>query len=300
MLAIDFQYASKEYRHRTGLEEARFSVEAGSFFGILGPSQSGKSTIVRLLFDYIHPTGGDVLVFEWNSVRDSVRIRQAAGYVPSKVTGHSRMTVHDLLVFLCSGAGRVDEARLRELCMKFHLEPRARFDALEDGERKKLVFVSVLLRDPPLLVLDEPSLGLAPFEREAVFAELTRLHENGSTVLFTTRSVEEIVRYCTHAAILQNGAVLRAGEVREMDFLRARRVTFTADGAPEAAHALGIVNFQGDDRSVSFTYTGSIDTLVKTLAQFTVHTLRIEEPTMESVLVANRVSEGGHPHEAEV
>ena len=170
MLAIDFQYASKEYRHRTGLEEARFSVEAGSFFGILGPSQSGKSTIVRLLFDYIHPTGGDVLVFEWNSVRDSVRIRQAAGYVPARVTGHSRMTVHDLLVFLCSSAGRVDEARLRELCMKFHLEPRARFDALEDGERKKLVFVSVLLRDPPLLVLDEPSLGLAPFEREAVFA----------------------------------------------------------------------------------------------------------------------------------
>lgn len=300
MLAVDFRYASKDYRRRAGLEESHFSVEAGSFFGILGPAQSGKTTLVRLLFDYIRPTSGEILVFDWNSARDSLRIRRAAGYVPARVAGHSRMTVRGMLLSMCRVSGHVDEARMRELCMKYGLEPKARFDSLEDGERKKLVFISVLLRDPPLIVLDEPSLGLAPFEREAVFAELAALHENGTTILFTTRSVEEIVRYCTHAAIMQNGAILRAGEAGGMDFLRARRVSFTADDAAAAAHALGIVNFQGDEHAASFTYSGSVDALVKTLAQFTIHSLRIEEPTMESVLIANRVSEGGHSHAAAV
>ena len=296
MLAVDYRFVSKEYRAASGVEEVRFSVEAGSFFGILGPSQSGKTTLVRLLFDFIHPSSGEVLVFDRDSRKDNVFIRRSTGYVPARVTGHSRMTVRQMLNAFWKGTGKPDETRFQELCGLLRLEPDARFDTLEDGERKKTAILSALLLDPPLIVLDEPSQDLEPYERELVFSELRKLHEKGSTILITTRSVDEAARHCTHAAILQNGELLQAGEVAQMDFLRARRVTLSADDASGAARALGIANFHGDENTVSFTYSGSADTLVKTLAEFTVNSLRIEDPTMESVLIATRVTEGGRAH----
>ena len=296
MLAVDYRFVSKEYRAASGVEEVHFSVEAGSFFGILGPSQSGKTTLVRMLFDFIRPSSGEILVFERDRRKDSGFIRRSTGFVPARVTGHSRMTVRQMLYAFWKGTVKPDENRFRELCDLFRLEPNTRFDALEDGERKKAVILSALLLDPPLIVLDEPSQDLEPFEREIVFSELEKLHEKGSTILLTTRSVEEIARYCTHAAVLQNGELLQAGEVSQMDYLRARRITLTADDASGAARALGIANFHGDEHAVTFTYSGPADTLVKTLADFTVLSLRIEDPTMESVLIATRVAEGGRTH----
>ncbi len=294
MLAVDFRYATRDFRDHSGVEEVRFSVEAGSFFGILGPTQSGKSTLLRLMFDYIHPASGEIAVFDWDSVRDSVKIRASAGYVPAHVRGHSRMTARQMIYAMNRSDARIDDGRLAELCARFQLDPAMRFDKLDEGDRRKLAFICVLLQDPPLVAVDEPSLNLEPFEREAVFEELRRLHANGTTVLITTRSVDEIVEYCTHTAILQNGTVVHTGEVAQMDFLRARRITVLAENAPEIASALGIVNFHGDAHSVSFTYAGSMDTLIKTLSSFTIENLRIEEPTMQSVMIANFVTEGGH------
>ena len=209
MIAVDYRFVSKEYPAAAGLEEIRFSVEAGSFFGVLGPMQSGKTTLVRLLFDYIHPSGGEILVFGRDSVKDSAYIRRNAGYVPARVTGHSRLTVRQMLQTFRKSGKKLDEDRIRQLCEQFRMDPGTGFDALENGERKKLAILSVLLQDPPLVVLDEPSQNLDAYERELVFTELRRLHENGTTVFFTTRSVEETARYCTHAAILQNGGEYR-------------------------------------------------------------------------------------------
>ena len=296
MIAVDYRFVSKEYPAAAGLEEIRFSVEAGSFFGVLGPMQSGKTTLVRLLFDYIHPSGGEILVFGRDSVKDSAYIRRNAGYVPARVTGRSRLTVRQMLQTFRKTGKKLDEDRIRQLCEQFRMDPGASFDALENGERKKLAILSVLLQDPPLVVLDEPSQDLDAYERELVFTELRRLHENGTTVFFTTRSVEETARYCTHAAILQNGELLTVGEAARMDFLRAKRITLTAENAAGAVAALGISNYHGDDHAVSFTYPGSVDTLVKTLANYSISTLRIEDPTMESVLIATRVTEGGRTH----
>jgi|GEM_PF-1027701 len=287
MFAVEFRSLSKRCgKADKALTDVNFGVEAGSFFGILAPKDAGKTSLLRLIFNYIRPDSGSISVFERDSVRNSTAIRRYAGFVPAQVNGRSRMRVRAILEQLHTAFGSMDEGRMRELCEQFRLNPHARFNTLTACERKCLAIVSVLLNDPPLIVLDEPSLDLDQKLRAEVFAELHKLHENGSTILFSTISVEEIALHTTHAAVLQDGILLDTAPTADFTALRAQRVMLESPDASEIINALGVEHFHGNDRAAMFLYTNSMDLLIKTLASYTVTSLRIEQPTMESVLRA--------------
>lgn len=295
MFAVDFHHISKTFGKTDNvLNDVNFSVEAGSFFGILSSPHSGKTTLIRMIFDLLHPSEGSIDVFERNSVKDSVKIRRSASYVPARIEGHSRMSVKAMLETLTSYSGKYDAGRMQELCFEFGLDPRAHFDALEVGERKRLMIISALMNDYPLIVMDEPTLDIEPDMQGKVFEELHKLHAKGSTILFTTGRVEEIRSHCTHVALLDGNSVLAACPVNEMAALSALSVTLEVENAAEVVRDLGIDSFREKGDSVSFSYPGTEDSLVKALSQYPIRFLRIENPTLENVLISNRVMKKEH------
>ena len=288
MFAVEFCHVSKSYgkNEKQILTDVDFGIEAGSFFGILAPHQAGKTTLLRLVFDYIRPDKGNIFIFERDSVKHSSKIRRYAGFVPAQLKGDSPLRVKAILKQLHAPFGKMDEERMQELCLKFDLDPQARFRSLTNCQRKCLTIVAVLLNDPPLIILDEPSLDLDLTMRVQTFAELHKLHQNGSTIVFSTISAEEIAVHSTHTAVLQNGTLLDSAPTAEFSALHAHRVRLESSQTAEILDALGFDSFQTHSRVVSFLYTESIDKLIKTLAAYSVKDLTIEQPTMESILKA--------------
>ena len=290
MFAVDFHHVTKTFGKTDNvLNDVNFSVDAGSFYGILSSPHSGKTTLLRMIFDLLHPSEGRIDVFERDSVKNSVKIRRSASYVPARIEGQSHMSVRAMLETLTSYSGKFDVGRMQELCFTFGLNPLSHFDVLQVGERKRLMIISALMNDYPLIVLDEPTLDIEPDMQGKVFEELHRLHSKGSTILFTTSRVEEIRSHCTHVALLDGNSILAACLVNEMTALSAHSVTFELPNASEVVRELGIDNFREKGDSVSFSYPGTEDSLIKVLSQYPIRFLRIENPTLENVLIANRV-----------
>jgi len=300
MFAIDYNQLCWYAPDGFALENIRLRVPQGSFFGLLGPQECGKTTLLRLTMGLLRPQAGTVTVLGSDSVMGSRNVRRQCTYAPSELSAQaacaSRLRVKEFLAGSMAARGKVDHSRIGEMCQLFHLDRQSKLAWLDEAERKRLILAMALLPEAPMIILDEPSLFLTKPERQLLFAELQRQHGNGATIFFATRSIHELRRYTTHCALMTGGGILCGGETASMDILHARRVTVDVAGAvQELVDTLGVHNYMRSDTGISFLFTGDMDRLVKTLSRFRVLTLRIEEPTLESALAAYHIM-GGSEH----
>ena len=300
MFAVDYNQLCWSTPDGFELENIRLRVPQGSFFGLLGPQGCGKTALLRLTMGLLRPQAGTITVLGNDSVIGSRSVRRQCTYAPASLCVEaaldSRLRVREFLAGSMSLHARVDHSRIAELCHLFHLDMHEKLAHLDDPERKRLMLIMALLPEPALILLDEPSLYLTSPERQLLFEQLKALHENGSTVFFTTRSVIELCRYTTHCALMTGGSILCGGETAQLDILRSHRVTVSVrEGADELAAVLGVRNYTLADDSISFFYTGEMDRLVKLLSQLEVLNLRIENPTLESAMAAWHIM-GGNEH----
>ncbi len=198
-----------------------FSVPAGQVFGLLGPNGAGKSTTVRILVTLSTPDGGSASVAGYDVRREPSAVRRALGYVPQSSGVDREGTGHENLVLqgrLQGMRGPDLERRARELLELFTLEEKA--DALvrtySGGQKRRLDVAMGLVHRPQVLFLDEPTTGLDPEARVAMWDELSRLASAEKlTILLTTHYLEEADRLAERVAIVSQGKVV-------------------VDGAPEA------------------------------------------------------------------
>ena len=203
------------------LDGMTFSVPAGQVFGLLGPNGAGKSTTVRILVTLSTPDGGSASVAGHDVRREPGAVRRALGYVPQSSGVDREGTGHENLVLqgrLQGMRGPDLERRARELLELFTLEEKA--DALvrtySGGQKRRLDVAMGLVHRPQVLFLDEPTTGLDPEARVAMWDELSRLASAEKlTILLTTHYLEEADRLAERVAIVSQGKVV-------------------VDGAPEA------------------------------------------------------------------
>ena len=294
MPALETRKLSKYYGRRTGIQEINLSVEEGSFFGILGPDNAGKTTLLRLLLGLLFPTGGSAFIFDMDCLSGPF-IRRMIGYAPAFFYAPRSARIRDLLAISARCYGEVDYSRIQELCAILGLDSRCSFGELSAEGRKKTGLIAAMLHDPKLLLLDEPTIGLDDVDSSTLFELLHDLNRGGTTIVFTTTQVEEVRRHCTHAAILDGGALLQAGPVGELQALHAFRITVNIDGnVYDLAKELKIRNFSSDTGALTFTYDGELDRLIKTIAGYHVHGLHIGEPTLDAVVLSCQIR-GGAP-----
>jgi ABC-2 type transport system ATP-binding protein len=280
---------TKSYGRARGLDGLDLQVRPGEVFGLLGPDGAGKTTLVRILLDLVRPTGGQVRVLGLDPRADSLQVRRRTGYLPARVAVSGRQTAGDFLAFLGNLAGGASEVRVSELAGRLGLDLSRSVRSLPADARRKLGLVQAFMRDPELLVLDEPTSVLDPAARQEVVAMVGEARAAGRTVLLATRVRSEAQQVCDRVGILRHGRLLTVETAEELRRRAVHKVEIHFDApVPAAAFAglPGVGDLQLDGAVLRCTLNGNADALVKAAAEHTVLAFLSAEPPLEDALPA--------------
>ena len=219
------------------------SIRRGEIFGIVGPDGAGKTTLLQLFAAILDPSVGTCRVLGHDSVRQASQITAQIGYMPQGFTLYHRLTVSENIAF----AARIRDVSPQELAYRrMRLLAMAGLDRFEHrpehqlsgGMRKKLALCTNLIHEPPLLILDEPSLGVDPLSRAELWRMLEDFRRNGATIVLTTSYMDEAER-CDRVAILDSGNIKATGSPAELKALGEGAVfELTAENLHDAAGRL--------------------------------------------------------------
>ena len=231
------------------LEGLDLEINAGELFGLLGPNGAGKTTTISILTTRGEPTSGQAVVAGADVVKNPAAVRQRIGVVPQRPNPDRSLTAQENLVFHAAYFGigyHAASARAERLLAAFGLAERggAKVGELSGGQQQRLMIARALMHDPEVLFLDEPTVGLDPQTRLALWDVLRDLHARGHTIVLTTHYMEEADRLCERVAILDRGRLLALDTPAN---LKARapggtlvEITLDADASAAAAAAGGV------------------------------------------------------------
>ena len=207
----------KSYGGRVAVDGIDFEVEPGICFGFLGPNGAGKTTTMKMIYGLAEIGGGELRVLGRDAARARREIKARLGVVPQETNLDGELTVRENLAFQAGYFGLSGEevgSRIEELLEFALLKERAdeRIWSLSGGMKRRLLIARALVNDPELIVLDEPTTGLDPQARLAVWNALDRLRRRGVTLLLTTHYMEEAARLCDRLLIMDHGQIVAEGE----------------------------------------------------------------------------------------
>ncbi|HSD24909.1 MAG TPA: ABC transporter ATP-binding protein [Solirubrobacterales bacterium] len=222
-VAVSARGVTKRFGERTAVAGIDFDVEPGICFGFLGPNGAGKTTTMKMIYGLATVDGGELTVLGMDANTERREIKSRLGVVPQETNLDADLTVRENLLqqarYFGIDSGRAEE-RAAELLGFSLLSERAdeRIHGLSGGMKRRLLISRALMGDPELVVLDEPTTGLDPQARLAVWGALDRLRRRGVTLLLTTHYMEEAERLCDRLVIMDEGRIVAEG--RPADLVR--------------------------------------------------------------------------------
>jgi ABC-2 type transport system ATP-binding protein len=224
------------------LDGLDLSVRDGEFFGLLGPNGAGKTTTLGILTTRIHATSGQAFVAGHDVRAEEVAVRRRIGVVPQRPNPDRGLNVIENLVFHGAyfGMGASDAtARAMALLEQFEIADKAvaKVEDLSGGQQQRLMIARALLHEPRVIFLDEPTVGLDPKARLALWDVLRRLHREGRTIVMTTHYMQEADELCDRLAIIDRGRLLACESPEQLRALApgATLIDLSVEGDAEAA-----------------------------------------------------------------
>ena len=211
----------KSYNGRLAVDGIDFTVSAGTCFGFLGPNGAGKTTTMKMIYGLATIGGGQLEVLGMDAVTNRREIKARLGVVAQETNLDGDFTVLENLIVQSSyfGISKADaEPRAQELLRFTQLIDRAgdQVNTLSGGMKRRLMIARALVNDPEIVVLDEPTTGLDPQARLAVWQALGDLKGRGVTLLLTTHYMEEAARLCDRLVIIDHGRIVTEGTPAEL------------------------------------------------------------------------------------
>ncbi|MCB2189037.1 MAG: ABC transporter ATP-binding protein [Deltaproteobacteria bacterium] len=212
---IEVKDLTKRFGETLAVDRLNFRVEKGEILGLLGPNGAGKTTTMRVLTGYFPPSGGTVSIAGRDVLDEPLAARRAVGYLPENVPLYGDMRVGEYLAFVGRVKGLTAEATRRELDRVMALlalgERRGQLiRQLSKGFRQRVGLAQALLADPPVLILDEPSIGLDPGQIVEV-RSLIRAMAGEKTVIFSSHILPEVAATCSRVIIIHRGQLVAEG-----------------------------------------------------------------------------------------
>jgi len=225
MAAIETQGLSKRYGDLVAVEELDLTVERGEVFGLLGPNGSGKTTTILMLLGLTEPTSGRVRVLDYDPVREPLSVKRRVGYLPDTVGFYDDLSGRENLRYTAAlngmhGPGvdaRIDEA-LASMGLTDAADRPVR--TYSRGMKQRLGLADVLLKEPELVILDEPTLGLDPQAAHEFLGLIRSLGDRGLTVLLSSHLLHQVQTVTDRVGLFRKGRMALVGSVPEL----ARRV----------------------------------------------------------------------------
>lgn len=216
MNVLEVKNLRKYYATQKAVDDISFTLGPGSIFGLLGPNGAGKTTLIRMITGIFYPDQGEILFNgrKFDPINDVINI----GYMPEERGLYKKMKIGEQAVYLSQLKGMPKKAateKVKEWFVKFQMESwwNKKVEDLSKGMSQKLQFVTTVLHEPKLIILDEPFSGLDPVNANLIKDEIHNLAKRGASIIFSTHRMEQVEEICDHIILVNKGAKVLDGTV---------------------------------------------------------------------------------------
>lgn len=242
----------KSFGALRAVDGVSFSLDRGQILGLLGPNGAGKTTTVSMICSLLQPDAGHVRVLGRPIAGDTDPLKQSIGLVPQDLALYEELSAHDNLRFfgaLYALSGRGLEQAVGDALAFVGLSERAgdKVKTFSGGMKRRLNLAAGLLHDPQILLMDEPTVGVDPQSRNAIFENIQALQARGKAVLYTTHYMEEAERLCARVVIVDHGRVIADDSPRALAqrLPASCRLTVEVEEAPEGPWVVDLGSLAG-------------------------------------------------------
>lgn len=243
MNILQLENLKKYFASQKAVDDISFSVEKGQIFGLLGPNGAGKTTLIRMITGIFYPDEGEIRFDgkKFDPINDVAHI----GYMPEERGLYKKMKIGEQTMYLAQlkGLSRHDaQTRIKDWFVRFQMESwwNKKVEDLSKGMQQKLQFVTTVVHQPKLIILDEPFSGLDPVNSNLIKDEIFNLARNGATIIFSTHRMEQVEEICDHIVLVNKGTKILDGTVKQVkqEFkehlfsIGAEKMPLAADNAP--------------------------------------------------------------------
>jgi len=260
MHLLQLQNIKKYFATQKAVNDISFNIEQGSIFGLLGPNGAGKTTLLRMITGIFYPDSGEITFNggKFDPLLDTAGI----GYMPEERGLYKKMKIGEQAIYLArlKGLSKKDaERKVKEWFVKFEMQTwwNKKVEDLSKGMQQKLQFVTTVLHEPKLIILDEPFSGLDPVNANVIKEEIFALAKRGSTIIFSTHRMGEVEEICDHIILVNKGKKILDGTVQEIrQQFKENIYEIGATVGPQnvMTHIFKVVNHQKDKLSIKLEY----------------------------------------------
>ncbi len=284
--------ASKRFENVIAVRELSLSVPRGSIYGIIGPNGAGKTTTIRMLLNIFAPDSGTI---EFHFLSPTHPATDRIGYLPEERGLYKRMTVADVLVFMAeikSVSPSVSKPKVDHWLGRLGLAEwkNRKVQELSKGMQQKVQFISTILHEPELLILDELFSGLDPVNAELMKDIILELKSKGTTILFSTHVMEQAEKICDHLCMINRGEKVLDGPLTEVK-ARFGTDTLVIDGEfpPQALASLpGVVSVRSERHRHELTLTDGADhqsIITKAVSVGRIDSFQRQQPSLHGIFL---------------
>lgn len=217
MPLLELHNLKKYFATQKAVDDISLSIEKGSIFGLLGPNGAGKTTLIRMITGIFYPDEGQI-VFDGKKF-DPIKDVGQIGYMPEERGLYKKMKIGEQTLYLAQlkGLSRSDATqKIKEWFIRFEMESwwNKKVEDLSKGMSQKLQFVTTVLHEPKLIILDEPFSGLDPVNSNLIKEEIYKLAQQGATVIFSTHRMEQVEEICNNIVLVNKGKKILDGTVK--------------------------------------------------------------------------------------
>lgn len=218
MKVLTLEEVVKSYEKHLAVDEVSFEVPGGSIFGLLGPNGAGKTTLIRIITTIIRADSGRIF-FKGEVLNSDHPSR--IGYMPEERGLYKKMKVGDHLIYLArlKGLSKTQaKESIHHWLEKFEITDwwSKKVNELSKGMQQKIQFISTVVHEPELLILDEPFSGLDPINTNLIKSEIRKLQEKGTSIIFSTHRMEQVEEICEHIVLINKGQNVLEGKVDDI------------------------------------------------------------------------------------
>ncbi|PZP50002.1 MAG: ABC transporter ATP-binding protein [Pseudopedobacter saltans] len=253
MRLLEVQNLKKYYTTQKAVDDISFSIEEGTIFGLLGPNGAGKTTLLRMITGIFLPDEGSVLL-DGNKI-DLEKSAAHIGYMPEERGLYKKMKIGEQAVYLAqlkglSASEALESAKYWFSRLKIESWWNKKLEDLSKGMGQKLQFVTTVMHNPRLIILDEPFSGLDPVNADLIKNEIFELAKQGKTIIFSTHRMEQVEEICDHIVLVNAGKKLLDGSVKEVKNQYKEnlwRLSFRGDASTLTDRLFNIISQKEDE-----------------------------------------------------
>ncbi len=265
MHLLQLQHLKKYFATQKAVDDISFDIEQGSIFGLLGPNGAGKTTLLRMITGIFYPDSGEIIFNgkKFNALEDVSGI----GYMPEERGLYKKMKIGEQAVYLArlKGLSKTDaEKKVKEWFIKFDMQSwwNKKVEDLSKGMSQKLQFVTTVLHEPKLIILDEPFSGLDPVNANLIKEEIFTLAKNGSTIIFSTHRMEQVEEICDHIVLVNKGKKILDDTVSDVkqQFKENHFVVGSAENIPDISEPALFDIFKKEEKKMQIKINPAVKT----------------------------------------